>query len=69
MIDNKIVAKNHQKMEKKCPIFKEKSTIFWKFFSKVFHNPFNSHSVFIISLTLKNVVPGKFDLFSPNVHQ
>ena len=36
MIDNKIVAKNHQKMEKNAIFIKKKEHIFGKFAQKVF---------------------------------
>ena len=36
MIDNKIVAQNHQKIEK-CPIFKKRAHFLEKFAQKVFH--------------------------------
>ena len=38
MIDNKIVAQNHQKIEKNAIFLKKKSTFLGKFAQKVFQN-------------------------------
>ena len=53
MIDNKIVAKNHQKMGKKMPIFKEKYTFFRKICSKSI--PYSSflYSIFEFAYVVK----------------
>ena len=53
MIDNKIVAKNHQKREKKYPIFKEKCTFFRKICSKSI--PYSSflYSIFEFAYVVK----------------